>query len=298
MADQKLSDLTEDTAPTTDDLLYLVGDPGGTPVDRKAQAGFLLGSLLKENHINGFITSNNATDGDHDIDFGQGTATVTDGTDYTIATTSSTVVKQLDASWAVGTNQGGLDTGSIAADTWYHLWVIMRSDTHVVDFLFSTSATSPTMPTSYDFKRRIGAVLTDGSSNILAYYQLGNHFFWEATQNDISVTSSAATSWTSVTGILTPDDVRTKAVLSIAVGDASTSRPYVTVWHGGYTAPTTFGHLVQSDLTNTANTCTMDREIWTTAASPAAIQYFASASTVDFYVRTLGWIDPRGGVIA
>ena len=179
MAVRKLQALTEDQAPSTDDLLYTVNDPGGTPADRKVEAGFLLGALLKEGHIDGFITSNNATDGDHDIDFGAGTATVSDGTNYTIATTSSTITKQLDASWSVGSAAGGLDTGSIAADTWYHLWVIMRSDTHVVDFLFSVSATSPTMPTDYDFKRRIGAVLTDSSSNIIAYIQTGDIFKWD-----------------------------------------------------------------------------------------------------------------------
>jgi hypothetical protein len=35
MADQKLTALTEDTAPTTDDLVYTVTDPAGTPASRK-----------------------------------------------------------------------------------------------------------------------------------------------------------------------------------------------------------------------------------------------------------------------
>lgn len=36
MADQKVTALTEDTAPTSDDLLYTVTDPAGTPASRKA----------------------------------------------------------------------------------------------------------------------------------------------------------------------------------------------------------------------------------------------------------------------
>lgn len=36
MADQKLTALTEDTSPTTDDLIYTVTDPAGTPASRKA----------------------------------------------------------------------------------------------------------------------------------------------------------------------------------------------------------------------------------------------------------------------
>jgi len=35
MADTKLTGLTADATPTTDDLVYVVNDPGGTPVSRK-----------------------------------------------------------------------------------------------------------------------------------------------------------------------------------------------------------------------------------------------------------------------
>ena len=35
MADTKTTALTEDTAPTTDDLVYTVNDPGGAPASRK-----------------------------------------------------------------------------------------------------------------------------------------------------------------------------------------------------------------------------------------------------------------------
>ena len=42
MADTKLTALTEDTAPTIDDLLYLVNDPGGTPGEKKLKLENLL----------------------------------------------------------------------------------------------------------------------------------------------------------------------------------------------------------------------------------------------------------------
>lgn len=35
MADSKITDLTADTAPTSDDLVVTVNDPGGTPANRK-----------------------------------------------------------------------------------------------------------------------------------------------------------------------------------------------------------------------------------------------------------------------
>lgn len=41
----KVSQLTEDANPTTDDLLYLVNDPAGTPVSRKTPAGALFAAM-------------------------------------------------------------------------------------------------------------------------------------------------------------------------------------------------------------------------------------------------------------
>ena len=46
MADSKLADLAEDTSPTTDDLVYVVNDPTGTPGDKKVTLGNLLGGML------------------------------------------------------------------------------------------------------------------------------------------------------------------------------------------------------------------------------------------------------------
>src|SRR3989344_7178392 len=39
MADQKITQLTEDTAPSSDDLVVTVNDPAGTPANRKLTIG-------------------------------------------------------------------------------------------------------------------------------------------------------------------------------------------------------------------------------------------------------------------
>ena len=46
MADSKLIDLVEDTAPTSDDLVYVVNDPAGTPGDKKVTLANLLVGML------------------------------------------------------------------------------------------------------------------------------------------------------------------------------------------------------------------------------------------------------------
>jgi len=68
---------------------------------------------------------------------------------------------------------GGLDSGSEAANTWYNVFVIYNSTTQAVNALLSTSATAPTLPSGYDYWRRVGAVRNDASSNLWRTVQNG-----------------------------------------------------------------------------------------------------------------------------
>ena len=126
----------------------------------------------------GLICSND-TDTDHDVAISVGG--VKDATNTANMTLAAILTKRIDAAWAVGDNNGGLDGtessgGTPDASTLYYVWLIKRSDTGVVDALYSESPTGPTMPTNYDYKRLIGSVLTDGSANIIAFLQSGDYF--------------------------------------------------------------------------------------------------------------------------
>lgn len=69
---------------------------------------------------------------------------------------------------------GGLDTGSVEASKFYAVWLIGDSTRHNSPAgLLSLSFSAPTMPAGYDVKRRVGAVLTDSSSDILEFHQYG-----------------------------------------------------------------------------------------------------------------------------
>lgn len=75
-----------------------------------------------------------------------------------------------------GTSSGvanGLDTGAIAASTWYSIWVIWNGTTTAG--LLSLSSTAPTLPSGYTHKARVGWIRTDGTGNKypLAFKQLG-----------------------------------------------------------------------------------------------------------------------------
>jgi len=69
--------------------------------------------------------------------------------------------------------KNGLDTGSEAANTWYHVWLIKNLTTGEVAGLFSASKTSPVMPSGFTVKRRIGAIRNNPWSNIWAFWQSG-----------------------------------------------------------------------------------------------------------------------------
>lgn len=98
----------------------------------------------------------------------------------------------------------GLDAGSVAANTWYAVYVISDStELKQQAGLFSLSATSPTLPAGYDRYRRIGWVPTDGSSQIRRFFCQGEdsrrQYVFDAEVTALQVLSGGnATSWTQI----------------------------------------------------------------------------------------------------
>lgn len=92
--------------------------------------------------------------------------------------------------WAVGTGNGGLDTGTIANSTWYYYYLITNPITGVVDVIFSLSSTSPTLPSGYTLFRYIGAGFTNGSAQWTGFIQIGDDFYWTTPVLDFASTGS------------------------------------------------------------------------------------------------------------
>jgi hypothetical protein len=69
----------------------------------------------------------------------------------------------------------GLDAGTSASNTWYSVWVIWNGTT--ISGLLSLSATSPTMPSGYTHKSRVGWVRSDSTANKfpLSFKQIGRN---------------------------------------------------------------------------------------------------------------------------
>lgn len=97
------------------------------------------------------------------------------------------------------TGAGGLDTGSLAASTWYCVYAIQTSTLATQNILFSTSATNPTLPAGYTFFARIGSFRTDGSKNILGFIQYARDITWIVGDNLASLPLMATGAAGSVT---------------------------------------------------------------------------------------------------
>jgi len=242
----------------------------------------LLYSSLKDKVLNGLVLSN-GTDATNDIDISAGACVSDDGT--TVMTLSA-ITKQLDAAWAVGTNAGGLDTGSIA-DTTYHIWVINRPDTDVTDVLFSASATAPTMPTNYTKKKCIGSIVRI-SGAIRLFAQYGNQFVIHTPLLDINDTGTGSSAKTGTLASI-PTGVKVKALINSSVVSNGTY-VYISSLDSADLAPAGNAAPLSSNGTGAGANNHAYTEVWTNTS--AQIRYRASTNDT-FRVAPIGWFDPR-----
>ena len=128
--------------------------------------------------LNPIIVSNNAVSPNTKIDISAGVRNFTNGTDQAILSSTITAIIQSTGSWAAGNDQNKLDTGFRANSTWYHSYVIQNNTSSAFDVLFSTSATSPIVPSGWTnvAKIRNGQVMTDGSGNLRIFLKFANGF--------------------------------------------------------------------------------------------------------------------------
>lgn len=258
--------------------------------------GTLHGLLATGGGLYGLTLSNNGSDATNDIDVAVGAATSDDATatDRKLMVLATALTKQLDAGWAVGTNAGMLDTGLIDNVT-YHIFLIMRSDTGNVDILASESPTSPTMPTNYDYKRRIGSILRE-SAAIVGFTQDEDLFQRDTGVLDINNTNPGTSS---VTGTLSvPTGVNVEAVLNVILIASSGGQNTLLVSDPATddVAPTLTSAPLPQLSTNAAANYNAGTRMQVRTNTSAQIRYRCSFSDASVVVRisTVGWFDRRG----
>lgn len=207
-----------------------------------------------------------------------------------------TAIAKTTAAWLLGTAAGGLDTGAIAVNSWYHFYVIRRPDTGVVDVVFSLSATAPTLPAAFTQFRRIGSGRTNPSSQWTKFSQNGDEFLWDVASADV-VGFTGSTSIQPAT-LLVPLGVKTNAIITAAglIGGAGTNaRGYVF-------SPDINLAIALASLSNMnfGGTGAANTQFWsqlTIRANTASQVYFSiDAANGSVYINTHGYIDTRGRV--
>jgi hypothetical protein len=209
-------------AATSDDTPAKVSaGSNGTVLMARSQATAGLAYVAALNKaIYGLTYANNAGDATNDLDIAAGGAMDATGAYFMVG---SALTKQTDVNWAVGTAAGCLDTGAVGNSD-YYLWIIVRSDTGVVDYLCSLSSTAPTMPTNYDFKRLFGWLKRVGGT-IVAFRTTeasgsGLRMSWNVTTLDVSVANTLTTA-RRTDAVKVPLNFSVLAHLDVVIDDAS-----------------------------------------------------------------------------
>jgi hypothetical protein len=198
----------------------------------------------------------------------------------------STAYAKTTGAWAVGSGNGSLDTGSIANNAWYHVFLIERVDTGVVDILVSVSATTPTLPANYTKRRRIGSMKTDGTGQWIRFSQVGSTFLWYTDALDVN-NGTIGTTAISVT-ISTPPGVRMLALLRLAITN-TTAGAAVRVSSLDVSDQTPASG--NSNLAVQVASTFMFAEIDEVTNTTSQVRMRSSGSGTTYYVNTKGWVD-------
>jgi hypothetical protein len=203
----------------------------------------------------------------------------------------SSALSKTTSAWSVGSAAGALDAGAIAINTWYHVYLIKRTDTDTVDVLISLSATTPALPASYTLFRRIGAIRTDGASQWTKFVQRGDEFVLDTPVQDISVSAQPASS---VDYVLpsAPLGISVQVILHVYMTNAAVASLLVREKALADVAPgPTIVATVINPVSNIPITAANVR-VWTNTTQTVTAR--ASAASTTLRLMVVGWVDRRG----
>lgn len=217
------------------------------------------------------------------VTFAVAPGTAADSTN-TAMMTLSTALSKTTSAWAAGSGNGALDTGAIANSTWYHVFLIQRTDTNAADVLVSLSASAPIMPSPYTLFRRIGAMKTNASGQWIKFLQTGDLFEWDVAVTEINGTTIGVSTLT-LTGV--PTGVKTRPWMTGSSNSASASTFYA--WDADIT-----GGAGQNFLYATGSAYTGSFNAILSVSSAAQLKLNPTVSQTSTFWWTIGYYDSRG----
>ena len=251
----------------------------------------------------GLILSNNVTDATNDIDIAAGKAV--DSTGAVAMSLASSMVKQLDANWAAGTNQGGRYSGAAIANTTYHVWLVAKAAGADVDVYLNPSANATTVLTNlqaesggadYLYVWRIGSILRE-SAAIVPFDQKSDLFMRKTPVLDVSAASTGTSAV--LRALSVPAGLKVQAeffgyyrntsgvpdscLMYFTDPDLTDQAPAITTSPG--TSPGGDGTTLDSRIAGINN-------IYTNTSRQVRSRVGVSGASITLYMVTRGWRDP------
>src|SRR5215469_1977307 len=245
------------------------------------------GSNSPRGYIDGRVLSNDGGSPNTVIDIAAGTVRSDDNT-FDIVSSANT---KSTATFVAGSGNGGLDTGTVATNTWYYVYDILNTTGGAVDTLFTATFGGPTMPSGFTKKRYIGAFRTaPASTNILAFVQFSDEFKWAVpvvwvTSQTLPTANRTLSAVAVPTGLKVWANIRALAISAGGAGGMNLTSPDET--DAAVAVPPAAASLnVESASDNAA-------EFWIRTNTAAQLG-FRGSSAFTFSAVTLGWRDTRG----
>lgn len=262
---------------------------------RVAQAIAALAPLPR-GYIDGLTLSMGTLDDSHDIEIAVGECR--DSAGAADLRLTSALSKQIDVSWDAGGTPaapaGGLFSGSVAINTWYHCHLIRSDADGSIDAGFDTSASAANIPVGYTAYRRLGSVRTDGVANIHKFTQRGDTFRWFTASLDYNI-NNPGTSATTVTLDLVPTGLVVDAHLMGQAENAGAATALVlTAGTDNDQGPDGFTGFGQSSAVASTEGFTSEVFIPTNESAQIRARVSSSSANADIRIWVRGWIDRRG----
>ena len=190
---------------------------------------------------------------------------------------------------------GGLDAGSEAASTWYHVWAIGKAD-GTKSAVFSTSASAPTLPTDYIYYGYVGAAFNNASSNFEKFTQLDTRVYatWDWATGQI-LANATGTSYSSIncTGVVPPTATAIVIQPGLGLNPPSSAAAAITAYFasaGSGTTPTTDESFVTRYVfSNEVGKGYIPGAV-VPMVSPQQIVYRVAGTAASVNVYSIGWL--------
>lgn len=267
----------------------------------KGTAGLLVNGnlLLMKGLIDGCRLNNDPGDADHDLAFNPGQAV--DSTGRAMMQLGSPIIKQIDAVWAAGSNVGGRASAvGLSPNQTYFCFLLRNPTNNAIEAGFDNALNASNLladATGFTQFRRVGAILTDGASNIRGFVQKEDRFLFKSIVQDLGqanpTTSATLHSLTVPTGI----DVEADVAVEYITNDAGTFQAFGLITSPGQNddVPSISRYNIRSERQDAAGFFTSGTyERLTRTDTSGRIRSRFSSTSGDVTIHTNGWSDDRG----